>query len=168
MITTKLHWLKGPWAGGLALAARPRGGEWLSDEFSSWHHDGIDTVISLLTRCEERDLDLANESRAANEEGLNFFSFPIPDRQVPSSEHDVAKSLEKVDAQLTHGKNLVIHCRQGVGRSGLIAACLLVAKGWLPEIAVQQLSLARGLPIPETREQREWIDRFAAALASSK
>ena len=29
---TKLYWVDGPWLGKLALAARPRGGDWLCDE----------------------------------------------------------------------------------------------------------------------------------------
>jgi protein-tyrosine phosphatase len=168
MIATNLYWIDGPWSGRLALAARPRGGDWLSDEISLWRRCDIDTVVSLLTPSEEQDLDLANESRAATSEGMTFLSFPIPDRQVPSSEHEVTKFVEKMDTKLANGKNVVIHCRQGVGRSGLIAACLLIAKGWLPETAIQELSSARGLSIPETGEQREWIDHFAATLANSK
>ena len=83
MNATKLHWLNGPWPGRLALAARPRGGDWLGDEISTWHSSGVDTIVSLLTRAEEQDLDLANESRAAKEEGLTFFPFPFPTDKCP-------------------------------------------------------------------------------------
>jgi hypothetical protein len=46
----------------------------------------------------------------------------------------------------------------------LVAACLLVARGMEPESAVTSLSAARGVTVPETLEQRQWIDRFAAVL----
>jgi hypothetical protein len=49
-----------------------------------------------------------------------------------------------------------------------VAACLLVTKGLNPERAVKNLSAARGNPVPETEEQRRWIDHYAAILASAK
>jgi hypothetical protein len=46
---TNLYWVDGPWPGKLALAARPRGGDWLGDEVVSWKRNGVDAVLSLLT-----------------------------------------------------------------------------------------------------------------------
>ena len=125
-------------------------------------------VVSLLTKDEERDLDLLNEAREAKTQGMAFVSFPIPDRQVPVSEAQLVKLVEKVDAELSSGKNVVVHCRQGIGRSGLACACLLVMKGWNPETAVQYLSAARGAPVPETADQRRWIDHYATISANAK
>ena len=164
---TQLYRVDGPWPGKLYVAARPRGGDWLQDEVASWRRTGIDTVLSLLTPEEEKDLDLSDEAGEVKVGGIEFKSFPIPDRQVPSSEAKLAESLEQVDTDLSRGKNVVIHCRQGIGRSGLVAACLLVKKGLDPSIAVETLSAARGIPVPETAEQRQCIDLYAAVLASS-
>ena len=167
-MSTKIHWVEGPWLGKLALAARPRGGDWLEDEIAAWHGDGIDVVVSLLTSDEEQDLDLGHEAQTVKARGMKFMSFPIPDRQVPNSETEMAAVLERIDAELTAGKNLVVHCRQGIGRTGLVGACLLVTKGLSSERAVKRLSTARGLPVPETEEQRRWIDHYAAILAGTK
>jgi protein-tyrosine phosphatase len=141
---TKLHWLEGPWSGRVALAARPRGGDWLEDEIASWRKAGIDTVLSLLPADEEKELDLQDEARQVKELGMNFRSFPIPDRDVPRSETKLAVPLEDLDADLSAGKNAVIHCRQGIGRTGLVAACLLVTKGLSSGAAVSSVSAARG------------------------
>ena len=73
-----------------------------------------------------------------------------------------------LDAELSAGKNVVVHCRQGIGRTGLIAACLLVSRGVSPGSAVDALSAARGIQVPETAEQRQWIDHYAAVLAHPK
>lgn len=43
---TKLHGVNGPWAGKLALAPRPRGGDWLEDELACWRQEGVDEVVS--------------------------------------------------------------------------------------------------------------------------
>jgi hypothetical protein len=62
MISTQLFWIDGPWPGRLALAARPRGGDWLEDEMKAWAQSGVGTVVSLLTRDEELSLGLEKES----------------------------------------------------------------------------------------------------------
>jgi hypothetical protein len=49
-----------------------------------------------------------------------------------------------------------------------VAACLLVRNGMSPGAAVESVSAARGLSVPETAEQRDWIDHSAAALSSTK
>jgi protein-tyrosine phosphatase len=165
---TELHWINGPWPGRLAVAARPRGGDWLADEIASWKREGVEAVLSLLTPQEEKDLDLTEEARLMKSEGLIFTSFPIPDRQVPSSESDIASLLDNANHTLANGTNLVIHCRQGLGRSGLVAACLLATAGLSPGAAVEVISAARGVEIPETKEQRDWIDRYAAVFTSAK
>jgi protein-tyrosine phosphatase len=162
-----LHWINGPWPGRLAVAARPRGGDWLADEVASWKRQGVGAVLSLLTPQEEKDLELAEEAGLMELEGLIFSSFPIPDRQVPNSQSDIASLLEKASHTLANGSNLVIHCRQGLGRSGLVAACLLATAGLSPGAAVEMVSAARGVEIPETKEQRDWIDRYAAVFAGA-
>ncbi|MCC6363578.1 MAG: dual specificity protein phosphatase family protein [Bryobacterales bacterium] len=98
---------------------------------------------------------------------MSFLRFPIPDRQTPKSVDSFSKALESLDLELKTGRNVVVHCRQGIGRSGLMAACLLVANGADPDTAVRQVSAVRGVPVPETPEQRDWINRYAASLAEA-
>lgn len=164
---TKLHWVEGPWPGALALAARPRGGDWLKDELSAWRGAGVDVILSLLTPEEEHDLELGTEQSEAQALGLKFLSLPIEDRGVPPSETDVHATLDRVKGLLSTGMNVAIHCRQGVGRTGLMASCLLISAGLYPEAAVTKLSAVRGVPIPETAEQRHWIDHYASIPANS-
>ena len=114
---SSLYYIDKFWPGRLALAARPRGGDWLPDEIANWKRSGISGVVSLLTPEEERDLELMDESRETRSQGLEFLAFPIPDRQAPASEAALAQMLERIDQRLAAGKNVLIHCRQGVGRS---------------------------------------------------
>jgi len=94
---TQLYRIDGPWPGRLALAARPRSGEWIGEEVGNWKKAGIASVLSLLTPQEEKDLDLQNERREVRAQGIEFTSLPIPDRDVPSSEANLATILEKLD-----------------------------------------------------------------------
>lgn len=158
---TRLYWLDGPWNGKVALAARPRGGDWLEEDVASWKKAGVGAVLSLLTPEEQTELELQNEAREVQGQGLGFSSFPIPDLQVPRSEANLAEALKNVTANLSAGRNVLIHCRQGIGRTGIIASCLLVQSGMSPGAAVELVSAARGMSVPETPEQREWIERYA-------
>jgi protein-tyrosine phosphatase len=117
-VFTELYWIDGPWAGRLAISARPRGEDWLEDELKSWRAAGITEVVSLLTPDEEESLGLEREEKAALDAGLLFLRFPIVDRSVPASAEDAARVIEHLDSDLTHGSHVVVHCRQGVGRSG--------------------------------------------------
>jgi protein-tyrosine phosphatase len=65
--------------------------------------------------------------------------------------------LRKITDTLEEGKNVAIHCRQGIGRSGSIAAGLLVTSGIGSEKAIGIVSAARGQMIPETPTQVQWI-----------
>jgi protein-tyrosine phosphatase len=160
-----LYWLNGSWPGKLAVAPRPRGGDWLADDIATWKREGINAVLSLLTPDEEREMGLRGEAGEVKTQGMEFISFPIPDLQIPRSEAKWAELLERVALALSSDKNVLIHCRQGIGRSGLAAACLLVKKGMSPGAAVESASAARGLSVPQTPEQREWIEQYAVALA---
>jgi protein-tyrosine phosphatase len=161
----RLYWLDETWPGKLALAARPRGGDWLSDEVAAWKWAGVDAVLSLLEPQEERDLELRAERDEVRSQGLEFLSLPIPDRQVPKSEAELTGMLERVHRALAGGRNVLVHCRQGVGRTGIVAACILVRKGMSPGAALDKISAARGVSVPETDEQRDWIDHYVAAFA---
>jgi len=162
---TELYWIEDSWAGRLAIAARPRGGDWLDDETIAWQCAGVAQVVSLLTSDESADLDLTGEAEHCKARGISFLSFPIADRGVPSSRKSTFEFLKSIESALGQGKRIAIHCRQGIGRSALIAAALLVMAGVTPEAAFQRISAARGYPVPETAEQRAWVVEFAREIA---
>lgn len=155
-----LFWIPGPWSGRLAIATRPRGGDWLEDEASGWRHAGLDIVVSLLEEEEAAQLELAREGHAAASNGVRFVSFPIPDRGVPASAQRAVALLKDIVGALDDGKNVAVHCRQGIGRSGIIAAGALVTAGMDADQAIAVVSAARGQAVPETAVQHRWIHRL--------
>lgn len=161
------YWIAGPWPGRLGIAARPRGGEWLEDEVRAWRRAGIGLVVSLLTPAEEIELGLEAEEASSRQAGLDFQRFPIPDLGVPSSRSRFTELVHRLEQSLSAGKNVAIHCRQGIGRSGLLASSLLVSAGQRPDQAFRRVEQARGVPVPETPEQRRWVEQLAEELALS-
>jgi protein-tyrosine phosphatase len=157
-----LFWIPGPWRGRLALATRPRGGDWLEDEATGWRRAGLDVLVSLLENEEAVHLQLDREGDVAESNGIEFISFPIPDRGVPASVPAVLSLLKKIIGALEEGKSVAVHCRQGIGRSGLIAAGALMGSGMGTEKAVEVVSTARGVTVPETPAQLEWLHHLAS------
>jgi len=166
-VTPHMFPIPGPWRGRLAISARPRGGDWLEDEVRGWRRAGIDTVVSLLEPEEASELGLDAESAAADAHGIRFVPFPIADRSVPDSPGTAVRLLRDLNYALESGDSIAIHCRQGIGRSALIAAGLLVAAGVDPGSAIRTVAAARGLAVPETAEQRRWIEELANHLVAT-
>ena len=164
-MSTEAYRVEGPWPGTLAISARPRGGDWLEDEVRNWRAAGFDTIVSLLTPDEVEEMDLQKEAQYCHQNHLELVSFPIVDRSVPDPRAATLQLIERLEADLARGKSINIHCRQGIGRSSLIAAALLIAKGVSAPDAIRKLSEARHSPVPETPQQREWIDIFASSLS---
>lgn len=160
---TDVYWVSGPWRGRLGIVPRPRGGDWLQDEVRSWQEAGLDVVVSLLTAEEAAELGLQEEKALARTEGLDFRAYPIPDYGVPTSRADFAAFLRGLESALESGKNVGIHCRQGIGRSSLAVAALLVSAGEDPYEAFRRIAKARGREVPDTEEQRRWVAQIASA-----
>lgn len=145
----------------MAISARPRGGDWLEDEIKGWKNAGVDVLASLLTKEEENALGLKDEERLSSAASIKFHSFPIADRGVPLSRESAVELIKGLENELARGKKVAIHCRQGLGRSALIAGGILVRGGVSPEEAIKRLSDARNYPVPETAEQASWIGNLA-------
>lgn len=160
----QVYWTTEQYPGRIAIVARPRGGDWLADEVLAWAATGLDVIVSLLEEDEAADLGLSEEEAVCLDNGLFFFSCPMPDRSIPSSRQPIFPLLEQLQRLLQEGRNIGIHCRQSVGRSALFAASLMAFFGVSPDVAFQRLRVARGLPVPETEEQREWVEKFAGEL----
>lgn len=163
---TELFWIEGPWRGRLAVAPRPRGGDWLEVEVRAWRRTGIGLVVSLLTSDECAELELTDEAECCRAQDIDFLSFPVVDRDVPSSPQSFDELAATLVGRLENGGHVVVHCRQGIGRAGLLACCLLVRSGIAPTTAAATVGAARGCPVPETPEQRAWLDRFATTRAA--
>lgn len=135
--------------------AKPRGGDWLTDEMAALHAAGVDILVCALTATELDEVDLAEEPHTAHAAGLEFVSIPIQDRSVPDPA-TVLPDLQRLAGRLRDGAHIVTHCRFGIGRASLLAAGVLVLNGLSSDQAWSQLEHARGLAVPDTPAQRSW------------
>jgi len=164
---TTIHWVKGIEPHRLGLMARPSGGESLHEEVAAWRKASVGLVVSLLESHEVRELDLKAEPALSAKQGIEFRHFPIPDRGVPQSTRETSILVAELHAGLVQGKAVVIHCRAGIGRTGLVAGCILYKLG-IPRTEIFHfLSRSRGLAMPDTSAQVEWVEKFSGTFPNA-
>jgi protein-tyrosine phosphatase len=141
----------------LAIVARPRRDDWLQDDIKRLRAAGIDILVSALTAPEMDELGLKNEAASCEACGIEWISIPIEDRSIPRFDESFTMPLVQLAERIKSGKAVGIHCRACIGRSSLIAACLMVQGKMDPEEAFFQIGTARGCPVPDTDEQSDWV-----------
>ena len=122
---------------------------------------GVDHLVLLVEDHELTrwgDPDLVEHAEAA---GVRVRRFPIPDGHPPGSVADVDELLDEIrDVRAT--SDVVVACMGGIGRSGTIAACALVAAGQSPDRAIAHLRAVRHPTAVETRAQVTFVEAYAA------
>ncbi len=102
---------------------------------------------------------------AALPAGVQYFRRPIPDHGTPREPTQMVGILDCVRNALREGRVVYLHCRAGIGRTGMVAGCLLAEQGLGGEAALSELnrlwrqSARSGLwpAIPETPQQVEYV-----------
>jgi len=108
------------------------------------------------------------EAEECARNGLHFISFPVEDRSLPENGGDFRALINRLVELSKSQKSVVIHCRAGIGRSSLIAACVSTSLGWTPDAAFIAIEEARGCSVPDTPEQRQWVELYDPYRAATR
>lgn len=157
-----VFWIKSNPPVELAIVLRPRGGERLKEDMLRIKHAGVQTLVSLLEPEEAELLGLEREGPLAEEAGLRFLNYPIPDTKVPEDEDQFRAFVSGLAGRLRAGESIGVHCRGCIGRSTITAACTLIHLGLKSLDAVAVVEAARGCRVPDTSDQLEWILHYKA------
>jgi protein-tyrosine phosphatase len=161
-----LYWNNQFAGGNLAIMAAPRPAEHFETIITDWKDEGVEVIVSLLEESEIPGLTEA-ERTLCEELDVEFFSFPVRDKTVPDSADTLAIIARRLADRIASGKSVAIHCRAGIGRSTTLAACVLILLGVNGEVALDMIAAARGLEVPETEAQRQWILGFCEVARRS-
>ena len=126
---------------------------------------GARAVVALVTRREMEDLKVPSLGDDVRSRGIEWLHLPILDGRVPD-EHFEARWVEAGAAIRNHirsGRDVLVHCKGGLGRAGTIAARLMVELGTPPEDAIRLVRESRCGAI-ENRAQEAHV-RSCRALA---
>ena len=143
-------------SGFLAVMAKPVA-EWIDEEFAGLARAGIRQIVSLLEEREAFELGLQSERSHCAEHGISFVSYPIPDRGLPPTVAGFRELTKRLHGDVADGLSTVVHCRAGIGRTGLVAAGVLLHTILQPDEAFARVAARLGVEVPDTREQSEWL-----------
>lgn len=106
---------------------------------------GASAVLTLLPASELAQLQVNDLGHCCARLGLAWFHCPIGDDQAPAHEFFTAWQQQRtaIMALLDRGQTLAIHCKMGSGRTGLIAAQILIERGVSAADAYQQVKALR-------------------------
>jgi ADP-ribosyl-[dinitrogen reductase] hydrolase len=140
--------MSGPWARDLDIDL---------DAIADW---GAVAVVTLIEDHEFRTLKVPTLGAAVARRHMDWFHLPIRDVSIPDGGfekawQDVGQGLR---ARLRDGAKVLVHCRGGLGRAGMIAARMLIDLGLEPRNAINRVRAVRPRAI-ETPEQEAYVLR---------
>ena len=146
----------------LAGSGRPGLLEAIEDDLDFLERIGFDLVVNLT------QVPLVPPAPTSFE----IEHFPIPDMGVPTPRamHEVcSRAVQRIE----RGDKVLVHCRAGLGRTGLFIACCLVHRGMAPDAAIIDIRLINRRFIQSLSQERfvhhyaEYLDSATAASPSS-
>ena len=159
-MTPSIYWVREIEPLRFGIMARPRSADWLEDEILGWKSVGLAKVVSLLEPSEVGELGLEAEASLCAAHSINFEVFPIADRGTPNHPTAFLSVAAELASNVRSGSAVAVHCRAGIGRSGLLGACVLSYLGVARDETFAMLTRARGVTVPDTASQVEWLKNF--------
>jgi len=150
-------------AGRLILSAHPAALADCTPEQAVRHYAGLGahTLLTLLTSQEIEILGLQQLGALCACHGLRWLHAPIEDHQAPDPGFESwwGQQAGGLHRQIDEGVAVAIHCWGGKGRTGTIAARLLIERGLAPEAAIAAVRQCRPGAI-ETNAQVDYLLRL--------
>lgn len=128
---------------------------------------GVRRLILLVEETELRhwsDPGIAERGEVA---GVAVYRHPIPDGRAPESVGEMEIILSEI-REARESDNVAVACMGGVGRTGTVAACALVAGGMTPDAAIDTVRAVRHPTAVETSEQERFVRSFGASVAERR
>ena len=150
---------------GLLLAGEHPSGltpEATRHRLSSLLASGIECFLDLTHPAEIDPYDQALPFQ------VEYFRKPIRDHSLPEKREHMVEILDCLHDALGSGRPAYVHCRAGIGRTGMVVGCLLVERGLTGEEALaelarlwQQSERSKFWPnVPETDAQANYVRRW--------
>jgi len=144
------------------------------DFIKSW---GASAVVSLMADEELTSLHVGALGTEVEARDMDWFQLPITDGTMPDETFErrwVYAGL-RLRTLLREGKRILVHCRSGLGRTGLISARLLIELGMSVEESIAAVNQARPGSLGSTVQKQylnalslphndTWLDRVLGCL----
>lgn len=149
-----------------------RSGSWQRDldlDINAVKGWGAKAVISLMEMQEHDELGIEDLPEKIWGLGMDWIHLPIADQRAPDEIFLRRWQIfgKRIVRMLAGGEGVFIHCKGGLGRTGTIAACLLIESGMTSEAAIDTVRRARSGTI-ETVEQERFVLEYRPQFRQGK
>lgn len=123
-------------------------------------------ILTLMPKDEMQGNAVTDLPELCTQLGLEWFHLPIEDDHAPAQAFEDAWQLAsaKVHALIDAGKTIAIHCKGGSGRTGLVAAQILLDRGIPLDEVIARVKAIRpnALQLPT---HQEYIAKIAQQIS---
>ena len=102
----------------------------------------------------------------AAQAGIEVIRHPMPDGGVPASAAAMDVIVSEIDEERARGGGVAVACLGGVGRTGTVAACVLVRAGYDPDDAIAKVRATRNPYCVESPNQQAFVRDYAERLSA--
>lgn len=133
----------------------------IDSALSTLKQAGADAVLTLMPSAELAQNAASDLSTLCAAQGLLWLHLPVADEQVPQTDFDAAwpAAMAQIRQLLAADKAIAIHCKGGSGRTGLIAARILIELGIARSEAISLVQALRPKAIQHPAHAG-WIAQF--------
>jgi ADP-ribosyl-[dinitrogen reductase] hydrolase len=145
-------------AARIGLCAYPGKSGSLSNDLEQLCDWGARGLVTLIEDQEFGPLGVTSLPERVEALGMRWWHLPIRDMDTPDADFETRwrETGRELRTLLNDGISIALHCHGGKGRTGMIAARLLVELGSAPALAIERVRTARPGSI-ETREQEAFV-----------
>ncbi|MGI9274602.1 MAG: dual specificity protein phosphatase family protein [Endozoicomonas sp.] len=103
----------------------------LHESLSTLKDWGARAILTLMPEQEMADNQVSNLGKETEQLGMHWFHLPIADDEGPAAAFQAAwaSAGPVVHQLLNEGNSIAIHCKGGSGRTGLVAAQIMLEQG---------------------------------------
>jgi len=101
----------------------------MADDLAVLSSNQVHCVVSLTRDLDLQRMGISDLSQQYRNHGLESLNLPLRDKWIPECRSDFTDMVDRVCERVINGRNVLVHCNGGKGRTGLLVACVLLRLG---------------------------------------